>query len=436
MDNILTVIGAVASVIGLIALLVAIIRYILMFERRADKAKDGDDIRSLESELDRANARNQQLRESIELANIKGPVALELKSQLDERLQRFMTANGATGASIYVPLTGVEGQINGLSFLTIEPYTRQNRLLKTKVIPLRSMAGRCFLSREAMLIKQVSPGVEHFEGAEELTNYSPASTVNIPVMKGEDAVAVLQLLRRIGDEPFTQQDLDQARILAKDVEQIVSELIKYPEIFGTMGKAPKDEGYDATTLFFDLSYSSILFREFSTRFALDLLNQFFEDICDVGFEHGGRLDNYLGDGALMRFSAPRVMEGHEISGAQAALAMASRFPSIRHYWTELNPALAQVQFRAGLAAGSLVEGAIGHSLVRNLGVAGFPISVSSALCAEAPRDRTAIWMDGDFAKRLGNQAVIKPIKTNNMTKVQRVANEMFELCSITSSETD
>ncbi|WP_114521658.1 GAF domain-containing protein [Altererythrobacter sp. ZODW24] len=423
-------IGIAATILGLIALVVGLARWFFTLEANASKSRDETKQMRLQDDLSSAKARNEQLLESVRLSGEVGRVALSLKTDLDERLQRFMAATGATGGSIYVPIEGSNGAVAGLSFLTIEPFNRQNRLLKSKIIPLRSMAGRAFQQGEAVIVSHVADTTERFQGAESVSGYQPISSINLPLRLGDEVIGVLQLLRRRGEQPFGDEELGAAKLLVEEVAGSVGDLRKYPEIFGAMNGERMREGTDATVLFFDISSSSLLFREFPTSSALQMLNEFFEQICEVGFQHGGALDNYMGDGALMRFGGPRISEGHELNAANAACAMAKEFATVRHYWTELNPALGKVNFRAGIASGQLVEGAVGHSLVRNLSVAGLPISVASALCNAAPRDRSAIYVDGSLADRLGDQVELTPIALDAAGKLAANTDRAFELVGV------
>ncbi|MGB3797037.1 MAG: GAF domain-containing protein [Alteraurantiacibacter sp.] len=429
--NVFTTIGIIASLIAIIGGLVALTRYFASLEAKSKATESALAFSSLERKLEAAEARNEHLAETIELAGKSGQAAIGMKRQMDELLNRTMASCNASGGSIYVPIEKGD-VVQGLSFLTIEPFNRQNRLLKSKIIPMRSMAGRCYQSGEAILISQVDQSTERFKSAENITDYHPASSINYPLSHRGEMIGVLQLLRQEGEISFSKADFDLVKAHEVEISSIVDELRQFPEIQGAMRETGVREGIDASILFFDISSSSTLFREFSTGFALQLLNEFFEETCEIGFQHGGALDNYMGDGALMRFAPPRIAVDHELRAAEAAISMLKAFPTVRHYWCELNPSLAKVQFRAGIASGPLLEGVVGHSLVRSLGIAGLPITVASALCNAIPRDRSAVYVDPAMAQRLGNSAKLREIAVDKEGKLGVNTEKAFELLEINS----
>lgn len=428
MQGVLAVIGALASVVGLAAVFFGIARY---FSRREALAVHERNLRKneeLERKLELAEARNSQLSDTLRLGGQAGSTGLELKDRIDRALQEIMAVCGATGGSVYQPIESTHG-VSGLSFLTIEPFTRQNRLLKKKIIPLRSMAGRCFQTAVPILHRDVATVADRYGNAAELAEYLPSSSINVPLLHNGDVVAILQLLRREGEEPFSQADLEEVVVAARQLSALAGRIRQFPEVQKAIANGELQESKDASILFFDISSSSLIFREFSTSFGLKLLNEFFEQTCDIGFRFGGSLDNYMGDGALMRFSVPRA-DDHELSAARAALEMAREFPVIRHYWSEFNPSLSRVHFRAGLSAGPLVEGPVGHSLVRTLGVAGLPITVASSLCAAAPRDRSIVLIDSVMADRLGTGAVTRKFETLGEEKLSAATEAAYELVEL------
>ena len=44
------------------------------------------------------------------------------------------------------------GEVQGLAFLSIEPFTVQTQVLRAKMIPLHSLAGRCFTSGQSFCV--------------------------------------------------------------------------------------------------------------------------------------------------------------------------------------------------------------------------------------------------------------------------------------------
>ena len=110
--------------------------------------------------------------------------------------------------------------------------------------------------------------------------------------------------------------------------------------------------------------------------------------------------------------------------------MRQLFPEIRNDWIGINPALAAVQFRAGIATGPLIYAMVGHSMVQNLTVMGMPITIASALCDLGPRDRSVILISDDTASALGGTAAIKPFTIAPDSKASRVLATAYEVESV------
>jgi class 3 adenylate cyclase len=419
--------GLIGGVIAIVGALIALARHWWTIEHKLEQTGWEAERRALNESLGKVEGQLSQLRNQVAMAGRAGSIALNLKSRLDDLLVEMMGAFGASGGSIYVPVSGPSGAVHGLTFLSIEPFNRQNQALKAKIIPMRSLAGRCFESGESSLITNSANDDSHFQAAEKIANYKPSTTLNFPLKSDKQVVGVLQMLRREGEAPFEQSDLDQLEALSKDLIPIVRDILKNPEAVAASTAAAEKLGTDGTALFFDLSNSAVIFKEFPASFALQLLNEYFEQMCNVGFKHGGTLDNYMGDGALMRFNVPRSVPDHARSAVSAALEMRDLFPSIKDYWVEINPIFSSIQFRAGIATGPMLQAMVGHSLVQNLTVIGLPLTIASSLCDLGPRDRSVILASGDTAMALDATVKTRAFALPKDSKAARTIDEAFEI---------
>lgn len=406
------IIGVAGGVIGLVTTVVVMTRAFVKREERIERDKvererddlkarleremrDADDrrerdIRDLQTRLADAESRRDHLLDQLLVAGRAGGAILSRKAALDTHLQSLMSAMAASGASLYVPIRNHRDEVQGLAFLSIEPFNRQNQQLKSKIIPLRSIAGSAFTRAAREVIVAPAQNPEHFEKAEKIADYKPSTMLNLTLNSRGEPVGVVQLLRQEGEAAFETDDITRVAAMWDPMADQVGEITRNPEYLTALGVAGRGEGTVGTVLYFDLSNSTILFKELSADIALQTLNEYFETMCGAAFAHGATIDNYMGDGALLRFNVPRPLVDHEAAAVDAALDMRAAFSKLRQEWIRTHPQLSDLHHRVGIATGSLVQANLGHSQAQRPTLLGYPISVASALCAAGPRTGSPI----------------------------------------------
>jgi class 3 adenylate cyclase len=429
MDNVSLWIGIIGGGLGILAVLVGVTRFFARNEEKGERDKLEAEKRDLASQLEQAVTQRDQLLSQLELAGRGGGVVLSQKAGLDADLQALMKAVGASGGSLYIPVTGIKGDVHGLAFLCIEPFSAQTQRLRSKIIPLKSLAGRCFTDGDSFVSVNTGSDATHFKAAESISNYAPSTTLNAPLRDKGDIIGVLQLLRKEG-EAFTDADLTRLAAMVTPIAERVAALSKLPDFMKLMGPAEDGSGSNGTVLYFDLSRSSLLFKEFSSSFALQLLNEYFETMCEAAFRKGATLDNYMGDGALLRFNVPRPQPEHELAAVEAALEMKRAFVDIRDYWISLNPQLAGIYYRAGIASGRLLRANLGHSQFQSLTIVGPPIAVAAALCEAGDRTRSVIIASGETYEAVKNRVVATPCNLVPTSKAFNFSSGAYEISGL------
>lgn len=445
MEDLKTIFAVAGGIIAVVVALVGIGRSYLKNQEMVDRAKILDENRELNAKLrDAARAREEEVRgltdrlaesqaqrdalqEKIVLIGRAGGAALAMKSTLDEELQKTMRMCRASGGSIYVPVRGPRGNVRGLAFLCIEPFTRENQKLRTQIIPLRSHAGRCFTSGQSEAIPEVAATSDHFREADEIARYRPSSTLNVALRHDDETIGVLQLLRSQGEAPFVQADVSGIATVAEDIAKQVFEITRDVDGARLLGLSVEDFTAEGTVLIFDLTRSSILFEELASSHALLLLNEFFERMCEIAFGHGATLDTYMGDGALLRFNVPRPLPDHESAAANAAIEMLADFERLRQRWLAYSPLLAGTCIRIGLATGPLLRANLGHSQIPHVTVLGYPVSVAAALCDAGPRDRSVILAAEETVLPIRGSLTVTPAEGPAIAKAARFTAAAYEV---------
>ena len=421
------ILALIIGVIGIISTIAALVRYLTKIQEQAERNKIAQENLQLAAALKDVESRRDQLLEQLALAGRAGNAALSRKAALDERMQALMKTMGASGASLYVPVRNPRGDVQGLAFLCIEPFSRETQQLKSKIIPLRSLAGSAFMREAREVTLNPSQNPDHFESAERIADYKPSTMLNVTLKWNEEAVGLIQLLRKDGEPTFEPEDI--ARVAAQwdPIVEQVGEIAKSPEHLAALGLSGRGDSAVGTVLYFDLTNSSVLFKELSPDHALQLLNDYFEAMCGAAFAQGATIDNYMGDGGLLRFNVPRPRPNHELAAVTAAIDMRAAFARLRGEWSALNPRLAMLHHRVGIATGPLLQANLGHSQAQRPTLLGYPISVAAALCNAAPRTGSTIIIGEETYKAIKGQVAAKPFSLMGHPKAENLTNAAYEV---------
>lgn len=430
MSGVGEIISLVGGALGILAVVVALTRHFTQREEQRKLDKANDEHRKTTEKLEAAEKQGVQLRQDIALAGQAGSAVLFIKTALDEKLQELMRATGASGGSIYAPARAPDGKVSGLHFVCIEPFNPQTEQLKKKIVPLRSIAGRCFKTGESYVVSNAAKQKDHFKEADKISDYRPATTLNVALKHKGETIGVLQLLSRAGEQGFSESDLNRVTPSSDPIAEQLYGLIKNADFVKLLNLGDDAQGSNGSVIIFDLTSSTLLFQEFSPSMALKLLNEYFEALCEVAFEGGAVLDNYMGDGGLLRFNVARPQPDHELAAVKASLEMARAFEELQRYWTQLSPELDKLHFRAGIASGPLLWGNLGHSQFQRLTIIGHPISVAAALCSEGDRTKSVILMSEETHDAVKDQVVCVPQDLATLGKAELFTKAVFEVQSL------
>jgi adenylate cyclase len=156
-----------------------------------------------------------------------------------------------------------------------------------------------------------------------------------------------------------------------------------PEVAATikgaeMAIAPGDgEVREAAILFVDLRGFTRLATTLSPRAVMTLLGEYQERFVPVIRRHGGSIDKFLGDGILASFGATRASPSHAADALRAVEAMLAE----AERWAQARRARGEAPLRIGLgvAAGTVMFGAVGHSERLEYTVIGDPVNLAAKL---------------------------------------------------------
>ncbi|MBL8997015.1 MAG: FHA domain-containing protein [Gemmatimonadales bacterium] len=136
-----------------------------------------------------------------------------------------------------------------------------------------------------------------------------------------------------------------------------------------------------------------------------LLTEYFTEMVECVFRHGGTLDKFIGDAVMAQWGAP-IGEHDDCDRAmQAALDMMAELDRLNARWrVEGRPT---VEIGIGLNVGDVFAGNIGSDRRLEYTVIGDPVNVSSRLCGAA--EKGEILLSEPFRAGLGSPPPLEPL---------------------------
>ncbi len=123
-----------------------------------------------------------------------------------------------------------------------------------------------------------------------------------------------------------------------------------------------------TVMFVDIRGFTTFADRVTAREATDYLNEFFETVIPVVVEHGGHVNQLLGDGLLALFGAPKPLPDH---ADRALLAGRDMLDAVRAQMGD------RCRIGVGLNSGLVLVGTMGGGGYTELGVVGDPVNVAA-----------------------------------------------------------
>lgn len=131
----------------------------------------------------------------------------------------------------------------------------------------------------------------------------------------------------------------------------------------TSGRQPDLGGelFGVTVLFSDIRNFTTLSERLTPHEVVEMLNAYFERICEPIMAHGGAVDKFIGDAVMAVFGAPAPSRDHARDACRAALEMAGAADAFRDWMTQRYPDRDLPEFHMGIGIHS------GEAVVGNIG---------------------------------------------------------------------
>jgi adenylate cyclase len=139
-----------------------------------------------------------------------------------------------------------------------------------------------------------------------------------------------------------------------------------------------------TILFSDMVGFTDLSDSLDPEELAEVLDEYLREMTAILISHGATLDNYIGDGLMAVFGAPKRMDEEEQAWAavKSALAMRDRAGELAAR-IRGRGIPADLQIRIGVNAGHCMVGLFGSDVLRAYKIVGFAVNIAARLQTEA-----------------------------------------------------
>lgn len=155
-------------------------------------------------------------------------------------------------------------------------------------------------------------------------------------------------------------------------DAIVEEILESPE-----GLKLGGDLRSVTLMMSDIRSFTTLVEHLPPEQVVTLLNRYLGKMTDIILEHGGTIDEFLGDAVLAAFGAPSDMQDHAERAVSCAIAMQAAMDEINRQNSA--DGLPKIEMAIALNTGEVVAGNIGSERRSKYGFVGHEVNVTSRI---------------------------------------------------------
>jgi adenylate cyclase len=164
------------------------------------------------------------------------------------------------------------------------------------------------------------------------------------------------------------------------------------------GAAIPAEERVVSVLFADIRSFTTFSETHGPAHVVDLLNTYFSLVVPIIERHGGVLNQYMGDGVMVIFGAPRPQQDHALRAVETATAMVAEVHARHDLWRSLG--YAEMRIGVGVHTGPAILGTVGSEQRRDYTAIGDTVNTAARIEAENKRLATEILISDETLARL------------------------------------
>ena len=270
---------------------------------------------------------------------------------------------------------------------------------------------------------------ERFASSQSIIALGVRSAMAVPLLSGDEVKGIMFLDSRERVAAFTTKDLevlsaiaaqasvalensDYARALERKAEQraqlsrFLSPALVEQAARGALELAKGGQLTELTILFSDIRGFTSMSEKLPAQEVVTVLNDYFELMVDVLFEHGGILDKFIGDALMGLWGAPVRRPDDATRAVQAAVQMRTK---LHEFNAERSLDGKQpLQIGIGLHTGQVVVGNMGSSKALSYTAIGDGVNLASRLCGVA-REQMIVISEECAAKAGKDRFLLDPL---------------------------
>ncbi len=174
-----------------------------------------------------------------------------------------------------------------------------------------------------------------------------------------------------------QDDLVREAALRTQLQRYVSpNLVEHALANPSLVELPGN-GREATVLFADVAGFTRLIESAAAPVVISLLDEYFNEMVELIFTHGGTVEQLIGDEIVALFGGPETREDAAVAAVHAALAMVRGVRTLNERWAASGRPTFDIG--VGVASGRIMAGTIGSDRRRELIVVGRPMIAAARI---------------------------------------------------------
>jgi len=283
---------------------------------------------------------------------------------------------------------------------------------------------------------------KRFSSAHSIIMQGIRSTMTVPLLHAEELLGIMHLDSQIQSNAFTEKDLQictgmaaQAAIailnarLAKDIEREAHTRAQFSRLISTAvveqivkGELNLEKGgrlSEITMLYSDIRGFTAMADGRPPEEVVNTLNEYFEVMVDVLFQHSGTLDKFVGDEIIGLFGAPIPIDDATFKAVQCAKAMMDGLAEFNRTREAENQE--PIEIGIGINTGNVITGAIGSTRALQYTAIGDAMNVASRLVNIAKRGE--IIMSEETYRKVADRVeaeAMPPVKVKGKEKEQKI----------------